>query len=63
MYVGVRVIGLFQFIMSVDDSFDAGEFSVGFVLDPGGVTIDMDRVVVVVVATMAEHVDGFVFAN
>ncbi len=45
--------------MGVNDSFDTGESSVGFVLDPGGISVDVDRIIVVVVVVRGEGEEGW----
>lgn len=56
----VRSVRVFQFIMGVLDSLNAGESPVGFILDPGGISINIDGVIVVIVMGRSEHEDGWV---
>ena len=51
----IGVIREFHFVVSIDDSLDASESSVGFIFDPSGGFVNMDGVIVVVVMVRAER--------
>ncbi len=41
-------VGIFQLVMIINDTFDTGEVSVGFVLDPGGIFINVNWVIMMI---------------